>query len=172
MAGRLLLTEIWEVQGQSVVVCRSMIAALLFRPSDDRQSYSSGTCCSDNQRQICLATSLNYSRLTSSCRLASRHWPRTRTNLMRMLSTLRWVFALLYCLNYKQTLFVWHFRFLYTCLRGIVLYKYKFAKAAHSNKLEKQSIWTTHKITGRASLGDLDYNIHKSNSTYECTFIT
>lgn len=78
-------------------------------------------------------------------------------------SVAQWTFMLLYALNFKGTLFVWHIRFCWLILKHGASFWLSSSKKRKSPR--KRDFWQARRYTGRASMGDLDYNIHKSNST-------
>jgi hypothetical protein len=80
----------------------------------------------------------------------------------------KWTVALVYALNYKHSFLQWHLRFVWQCIKHTVTYhlmggarRSRIAAASHTKDL-----WASKKYTARASLGDIDFNFHKSNSTY------
>ncbi|ORY84208.1 hypothetical protein BCR37DRAFT_391811 [Protomyces lactucae-debilis] len=83
-------------------------------------------------------------------------------------SVLKWTAALLYLLNYKHSFFQWHLRFFWQCIKHTITYKLmggaqKSRIAASTNS---RDLWASKTYQARASLGDIDFNFHKSNSTY------
>lgn len=78
-------------------------------------------------------------------------------------SLARWTFVLIYALNFKNTLFVWHARFVWLCVKHTVSFKLLGGQARVTSG--KKDVWQSRKYQGRASMGDLDFNLHKSNST-------
>lgn len=84
---------------------------------------------------------------------------------MVRVSTLRWVFTLLYLLNWKGSMLVWHARFLWICTKHTIRHKLRRKQTTLTDKKVKD-VFRSRIYTHRASLADLDFNIHKSNSTY------
>ncbi|BFZ55410.1 hypothetical protein PYCC9005_002451 [Savitreella phatthalungensis] len=77
---------------------------------------------------------------------------------MALWSLAKYTLALIYLLAWKNGLFVWHLRFGYYILKRTIQYKVR--------PITTRDIWEVRTVSSRASLGDLDYNLHKSNSTY------
>ncbi|PSN73369.1 hypothetical protein BS50DRAFT_653844 [Corynespora cassiicola Philippines] len=72
----------------------------------------------------------------------------------------KWTLSLFLILNLKSLIFSWHLRFFWALWRGICLHR----NSAHH--LQPRHILLPTICTSQTTLMEMDFNLHKSNSTY------
>ncbi|GAO49953.1 hypothetical protein G7K_4089-t1 [Saitoella complicata NRRL Y-17804] len=87
---------------------------------------------------------------------------------MAVLTILKYVFLLLQLLNLKNALFAWHIRFWSLGIHHILSYYVPAlrpkAQILHSSSSSR--LFDAYTYNSQATLGDIDFYLHKSNSTY------
>lgn len=87
---------------------------------------------------------------------------------MRFPPNLKLAMLIVYLLNYKNSIGAWHIRVLWSLIKNSLRHKLKNPKQASDLT---QDIFCVYNMKQRASLADLDFNLHKSNSTSACILI-